>query len=90
MAKRKIGIRYCGGCNPYYERVEMIRQVQSATKSGFLFLRHDQRDLDGLILVNGCLRTCATKDLKLRDVPYYSIAEKDDFDKLIEWLFAFK
>ena len=90
MARVKIGIKYCGGCNPHYERVEMIQQVQSAVKGRFLFLRHDRQDLDGLIAVNGCLRACAVKDLKLREVPYHSIAEKGDLDSLMEWLFAFE
>ena len=90
MAKGKIGIRYCGGCNPHYERVEMIQRVQSAVEDRFIFLRHDRQDLDGLIAVNGCLRACAVKDLKLREVPYHSIAEKGDLDSLMKWLFAFE
>ncbi len=90
MAKAKIGIRYCGGCNPYYERVEMIQWVQSAVEDRFIFLRHDRQDLEGLIAVSGCLRGCATKDLKLREVPYHSIAEKANLDKLMAWLFTFE
>ena len=89
MAKAKIGIRYCGGCNPHYERVEMIQRVQSAVEDRFLFLRHDRRDLDGLIAVSGCLRGCAMKDLKLREVPYHSIVEMGDLDNLMKWLSTF-
>ena len=90
MAKAKIGIRYCGGCNHHYERVEAIQRVQSAVEDRFLFLRHDRQDLDGLIAVNGCLRACAVKDLRLRGIPYHSIAEKDDLESLMEWIFAFE
>jgi hypothetical protein len=90
MAKVKIGIRYCGGCNPHYERVEMIERVQSLVEDRFLFLRHDQQDLDGLIAVNGCLRMCALEDLKLGKVLYHSIAEERDLDGLMEWLFTFE
>jgi hypothetical protein len=87
MAKAKIGIKYCGGCNPMYERVEMIQEVQSLAKKRFLFLGHDQQGLDGVIAVNGCPRVCAVKDLKPEEVPYYSIAGKDDLSSLMEWLF---
>ena len=90
MNRAKIGIRYCGGCNPHYERVEAIRQVQSAVGDRFLFLRHDQQGLDGLIAVNGCPRTCAVKNLELRGIPYRSISEKDDLESLMEWIFAFE
>ncbi len=90
MVKTKIGIKYCGGCNPKYERVEMIQQVQSLVGDRYLFLRHDQHDLDGLIAVNGCLRACAVKGLNQREVLYHSITEKSDFNNLLEWLFSFE
>ncbi|HSB06782.1 MAG TPA: hypothetical protein VLK23_16520 [Thermodesulfobacteriota bacterium] len=90
MVKTKIGIKYCGGCNPKYERVEMVQQAQSLEGNRCLFLRHDQQGLDGVIAVNGCLRACAVKGLNQRDVPYHSIAEEGDFDSLMEWLLAFE
>ena len=90
MGKGKIGIRYCGGCNPHYERVEMIQRVQSAVEDRFLFVGNERHGLDGLIAVSGCLRGCAMKDLKLREVRYHSIAEKGDLDNLMKWLSAFE
>ena len=90
MIRTRIGIKYCGGCNPQYERVEMIQRVQCLVGDGFLFLRHDQEGLDGLIMVNGCFRACAMKDPKQQEVPYHSIVEIGDWDRLREWLFAFE
>jgi len=90
MAKAKIGIWYCGGCNPHYERVEMIQRVQSLAGGRFLFIRNDQQDPDGIIMVSGCPRACVAKERHPREVPYYSVAEKDDFDGLMEWLFTFE
>ncbi len=87
MAQAKIGIRYCGGCNPCYERVEMIQAVQSLAGDRFLFIRYDQQGLDGLITVNGCPRACASKDLSPPGVPCHSVEERGDFDSLVEWLF---
>ncbi len=87
MPKAKIGIKYCGGCNPTYERVELIQEVEILAKKRFLFLGHDQQDLDGVIAVSGCLRVCAVRDLEPGKVPYYSIAGKNDLNRLMEWLF---
>ena len=89
MVKTRIGIRYCGGCNPHYERVELIQRVQSLAGDRFIFLRYDQQDLDGLIALNGCLRACGVKDRDRREVPLYSMTEKGDVDRLMEWLYAF-
>jgi hypothetical protein len=86
MAKKKIGVKYCGGCNPNYERVEMMGRVRSLVGERFLFLRYDQEDLDGMIHVNGCPRACAANHSNQREGPCYSISGKDDLDSLIEWL----
>ncbi len=86
MDKTRIGIRYCGGCNPHYERVELFDCVRSLVKERFLFLPHDEQGLDGLIAVNGCSRACVVRDLY--EVPCYSIAEKGGLDGLMEWLIA--
>ncbi len=84
-AKKKIGVRYCGGCNPTYERVEMIERVESQMKDQLLFLRHDQ-DVEGLVLINGCLRACASENLNLLELPNFSVAGEGDFRSLINWL----
>ncbi len=82
----RIGIKYCGGCNPGYERVEMMEQVQSRLTDRFLFLRHDEPDIDALILVGGCHRVCAGEGLDTANIPRCSVTGEGDFDNLISWL----
>jgi hypothetical protein len=89
MAKKKIGIKYCGGCNPHYERVEMIQRVQSLLKNRFIFLRYDQKDLDALVLVNGCPRSCSSIDFNQTDVPSLSVTGESDFENLMNCLRTF-
>jgi hypothetical protein len=86
--RRKVGIKYCGGCNPSYERVEMIQQIQSLLKGRFIFSNHHQQDLDILVLVNGCPRACANKNSNRPEVPSRSIVGESDFKNLINWLVA--
>lgn len=87
--KKKIGIKYCGGCNPTYERVEMVERVQSRLENRFLFLRHDQEEPDVLVLINGCPHSCATENLNHTNIPFLSIAGESHFETLIDWLSAF-
>ncbi len=89
MIKPKIGIRYCGGCNPHYERVEMIQRVQSAVEDRFLFVGDERRGLDGLIAVSGCLRGCAMRDVNPQEAPCHSIAEISELGNLMNWLSTF-
>jgi hypothetical protein len=85
-SRKKIGIKYCGGCNPNYERVEMVRRVKSLMGDRFLFLRNDQQGLDALVLINGCHRACAGQDLNQTKIPNRSFTEEREFESLIEWL----
>lgn len=86
MNKKRIGIKYCGGCNPHYERVDWVQKVYSSVKDRFLFLRHDQENLHGLILVSGCPRACASKNLDQTEILLRSVIEENEFETLIEWL----
>lgn len=84
--KKKIGIKYCGGCNPTYERVKIVDRLQSRFKDQILFLRHDQKELDVRVLINGCQRSCAIGNSNDKEIPCYSIAGENDFEILIDWL----
>ena len=84
--KKKIGIKYCGGCNPTYERVKIIYRLQSRLKDQILFLRHNQKGLDVLVLISGCPRSCAIENSNDKEIPCHSIAGENDFETLIDWL----
>jgi hypothetical protein len=87
MGKKKtIGIKYCGGCNPTYERVEMVQQVQSLLKDRFIFSIDDQQDSDIMVFVCGCPRACANKNSKYPEDSSRLIIGENDFKSLIDWL----
>jgi hypothetical protein len=87
--KKRIGIKYCGGCNPSYERVKMIQQLESLLKDRFIFSRHNQQDFDILVLVNGCPRACADKTFTLSGIPFRSIVEESGLKSLMAWVSVF-
>ena len=82
---KKVGLKYCGGCNPSYERVEVVQCIQSQLKDRFLFLRHDEPDIEVLLLLSGCHRACAAQDLN-RAVPHYSLTGENNVEALLGWL----
>ncbi len=86
---KKIGIKYCGGCNPSYERVEVVRRVQSLLKGRFVFSVDDLQGSDIMVLVSGCPRACADKHSGNFELTSHSIFGENDFESLIEWLTAF-
>jgi len=66
----------------------MVQRIQSLLKEEILFLRYDEQTLDGLVLINGCPRACAAKNLNRSKVSYCSIFQESDFELLIQWLRA--
>jgi 4-hydroxybutyrate CoA-transferase len=82
---KRIGIKYCGGCNPSYERVEIVQRAKSQLNHQFHFVHHDQPDIDAVILICGCQRACAAQDLN-RTMNHYSVTGENDFESLMEWL----
>ena len=64
----------------------MIRRIQFRLGNPFFFQRHDEPDLDALILVSGCPRACAGQDLNQKEVLCYLVTREDDFEMLLRWL----
>jgi len=83
---KKIGVKYCGGCNPTYERVEIIRKIRSKLEDQILFLRYDEPGVDGLVLMSGCHRACANQDVNPTGIPHGSAIGENDFENLMDWL----
>jgi hypothetical protein len=84
--RKKIGVKYCGGCNPTYERVEIIQRVQFRFGDRVLFQHRDEPDLDGLVVINGCPRACGFQNLEQKENFSYSITGESDFEALVKWL----
>lgn len=56
----KIGVKFCGGCNPYIERKKLIEQVERMLPPGkFAFEYFDFDDCEIFLVVNGCSLACA-------------------------------
>lgn len=63
---RRIGVRFCGGCNPRYDRGAAFRciKAQIDRERGDLVLEHAQEGqvYDGLLIIGGCQACCAGYD----------------------------
>ena len=54
----KIGIRYCGGCNPRYDRVRAVQTLEAAFPDVLFFSQGADSAPDLLIMVCGCSSRC--------------------------------
>jgi hypothetical protein len=74
----KIGVWYCGGCNPQIDRSRIVMELREGLRKMGLkvdFTSVRERPVDIFLLVNGCKHACLeAKSLKAgRDRPKISV-----------------
>jgi predicted Fe-Mo cluster-binding NifX family protein len=57
--KLKIGVKYCGGCNPEYDRVALVEHIKSRLRGKAIFVSLDSEGIELVLAVQGCRSACA-------------------------------
>ena len=60
--KRKIGLKYCGGCSPRYDRVDMVKRIKEELGGTIEFVSPDEPGIEFILAVMGCDTACANLD----------------------------
>ena len=55
---KRIGLKYCGGCDPSYDRVEYVRAIQEAAGDRIEWIPLDEGGFTTVMLVCGCDTQC--------------------------------
>jgi hypothetical protein len=56
---KKIGVLFCGGCNPVYDRELLYRQLKQHYEASVIFEFYSESDeYDLLLIINGCSSEC--------------------------------
>ncbi len=56
----KCGIKFCGGCNPRYERGEACRHIQKECDEIDFAHVNEEDTYDHLLVIGGCPACCAS------------------------------
>jgi 4-hydroxybutyrate CoA-transferase len=57
--KPRIRIKYCGGCNPGYDRSRLVEQMKIRLKDGVEWVSSETESYDLVIAIQGCETSCA-------------------------------
>ncbi len=55
----RVGVKYCGGCNPEYDRVALVEQIKERLEGKVSFVPPESEGVDIILAVNGCRTACA-------------------------------
>ena len=60
----KCGVRFCGGCNPRYDRGEALKEIKDRLKDSDIEFKITTEDeqYDDLLIIGGCTNCCAGYD----------------------------
>jgi hypothetical protein len=63
----RVALKFCGGCDPAYDRVEYWEQIRLAAGDRIDWVRLDSGSYDAVLLICGCEKTCPRDDLSGED-----------------------
>lgn len=56
----KVGVRYCGGCNPHYDRGMAVKSFKEKHTEFDVQTAAEDESYDLLLVVGGCSACCAS------------------------------
>jgi hypothetical protein len=55
----RVGLKYCGGCNPEYDRVALVRHIEESLQGKIAFVTPEGEGVRLILAVEGCSTACA-------------------------------
>lgn len=59
----KVALKFCGGCDPTYDRIELVRQVKEIAADSIQWLTLDDGGYEAILLVCGCDKACPASEM---------------------------
>ena len=75
--KKRIALKYCGGCDPAYDRVKYWRRIAEQAEGKIDWVSIEEPPFEAVLLINGCSKACKERDLE-RERNWRIVSVKDD------------
>jgi hypothetical protein len=59
----KVALKFCGGCNPDYERAEYWEAIRQTAGDGVRWVRLEDDDYQAVLLICGCPTACPRDEM---------------------------
>lgn len=74
----KVGLKYCGGCNPTFNRVEFVKDLTASLDSVVEWVSFEDEGISCLLIVNGCEIACVNlKGFEDRRLRIFSVSRDE-------------
>lgn len=82
----KIGVKFCGGCNPGYERANILKKIRSEFPQVEMEPVQEENAYDLILLISGCHAECLSVAAWQRQAPVISVYQETDYEKIEKYL----
>ncbi len=81
----KIGLKYCGGCKPDYDRVALVEQIRTRLGGKAQLVRPDTDGISLILAVHGCPTACA--DLTpFEGLQVFSVTRPEEGERFVAYV----
>ena len=56
---KKVALKFCGGCDPAYDRVQYWECIRLAAGERIQWVRPEEEGYRTVLLISGCMRACS-------------------------------
>lgn len=87
--KYRIGLKYCGGCTPRYDRVKAVGYLREQLKDRVELVSYEDPDVEGVLVVTGCPTACVNLTSRanmtfFKGRPVWVVSSEQDVEGFIE------
>ncbi|GAA0722701.1 hypothetical protein GCM10008905_14500 [Clostridium malenominatum] len=81
-----IGVKYCGGCNPRYERKNILERLRREYDGITIHLVKEDEIYDLIIVLCGCSSCCVNHENIKGKKGKLILSSEKDYNKLIQFI----
>ncbi|MGX8701656.1 hypothetical protein [Caproiciproducens sp.] len=82
----KIGIKYCGGCNPHYDRAQIVSRMRKEFYGLPIVNADEEGEVDLVVVICGCSSQCAGHAALRGRYGKVILTREQDYEKLRSFL----
>lgn len=82
-----VGVKFCGGCNPRYDRGKTLETIKKQAGSAVEFvLAEEGAEYDYLLVIGGCTNCCASYSQYKARIKTIRMWDESHIEKIIQEL----
>ncbi len=84
----RVALKYCGGCNPRYDREQFVTRMQAAGGDRIQWVGFEHEEYPVLVIVNGCEKACVQEEdfsrdgLRIIEVRYDGLSPQEVIERI--------